>query len=67
MKALIRTDGLQVSQDGKVTHDRVINGVTYCADCYAKASKRANGNEELGFMLYDFLHYESEHQTKEAN
>lgn len=32
-----------------------------CDECYAQASKQANGNEELGTLAYEFLHYEFNH------
>lgn len=42
-----------------------VNGTTFCSSCYSEASKDARGNEELGFLLYDSLHYELRH--KEGN
>jgi hypothetical protein len=37
----------------------IVNGTSFCASCYALASKDAKGREELGQLIYDFLHYES--------
>jgi hypothetical protein len=42
-----------------------VGGRTFCAGCYAKASEQAGGDEEIGQLAYDFLHYEWEHLTKE--
>lgn len=43
-----------------------INGVEFCASCYAEASKDTKGkDEELGFLAYNFLHYEWAHLTPE--
>lgn len=39
-----------------------VNGTVFCAGCYAEASKGANGSEELGFLLYEALHYELNHE-----
>ena len=44
---------------------KIVNGTAFCASCYKQASEQANGNEELGFLAYDFLHYEWAHLTKE--
>jgi len=30
-----------------------------CDACYAKASSQANGSEEMGQLIYDFLHFEA--------
>ena len=43
-----------------------VNGRLFCASCYAKACVQASGNEELGFLAYDFLHYEFEHLSESA-
>lgn len=32
-----------------------------CDECYAQASKQANGNEEIGTLAYEFLHNEFNH------
>lgn len=37
------------------------NGKTFCAECYAEASAFAKGDEELGFLHYELLHYEFAH------
>jgi hypothetical protein len=42
-----------------------VGGRTFCAGSYAKASEQAGGDEEIGQLAYDFLHYEWEHLTKE--
>ena len=39
-----------------------VNGTTFCSSCYSEASKDARGNEELGFLLYEALHYELRHE-----
>lgn len=36
-----------------------------CKECYLQASKESNGNEELGHLSYEWLHYEWNHLTEE--
>jgi hypothetical protein len=32
-----------------------------CDECYMQASAQAGGNEEIGALAYEFLHYEFNH------